>query len=139
MNDYIIRFRKICRVLLADKSRTKGEIYNEMGITAKTMNDLLVLPEEKLHLHASTLGKVQDFVKKNNGYEHMNPEMISGGRPEQEGKERKRGPKPKPEHEEKKKEGNRLTILKSFTDEELCACLRRRGYSGELYKLRLMV
>ena len=77
MNDYIIRFRKICAVLMADRTRTKSNIYTEMGMTYGGMTKLLEEPlDENFHLHASTLGKIQDFIKKYAYYETMKPEDV---------------------------------------------------------------
>ena len=73
MNDYILRFRKICTVLLAGRTKLKGEIRQELGISHATFTALMDPKDEQPHLHASTLGKIQDFVRKYNYYENMDP------------------------------------------------------------------
>ncbi len=72
--DYVMRFRKICAVLMSDRTKLKGEIYGEMGISGGTMKTLLEKPlDEEFHIYASVFGKVQDFVKKYAYYETLKP------------------------------------------------------------------
>lgn len=123
MNDYIVRFRKICAVLLADKTKLKGEICQEAGMTHKTFTDLLNTDDEQLHLHASTPGKIQDFVRKYNRYENLDPKDVkavaeaTAKTKEEEKKERKakQSAAPKPASQRLISPDN-LVLTRQFAD-----------------------
>jgi hypothetical protein len=64
MKEDILKFRKLCYILIKDRGYTKDKITIEATLAWPTFQKILVTPIDELHIHSSNLGKVQDFIKK---------------------------------------------------------------------------
>lgn len=64
MKDDILKFRKTCNVLIADKGYNKNKISIESKLNWPTLKKVLEDPIDKIKIAASNLGLIQDFNKK---------------------------------------------------------------------------
>lgn len=63
MKEDVLRFRKLCDILIK-KGYNKNKIVLESKLTWPTFQKILVEPIEEIHITASVLGIVQNFIKK---------------------------------------------------------------------------
>jgi hypothetical protein len=82
MHDDLIKFRKICLALLADKKLRIGEIEAETKLSSTSLTKYLHGKEDEMpKLRASTLGAMQDFNKNHTidmNYAGVSIETLSG-------------------------------------------------------------
>lgn len=72
MKDDVLRFRKICQVLLESNTKRKKDLEQLTGLSTVAIHKILHSDlNEEFHLRASTLGIIQDFNKKFCDYENM--------------------------------------------------------------------
>lgn len=64
MKDDILKFRKTCDVLIADKGYNKNKISIESKLTWPTLKKVLEDPVDEIKIMPSILGIIQDFNKK---------------------------------------------------------------------------
>lgn len=82
MKEDILKFRKLCDILLKDKGYSKSSICKEIGISEPTLQKLLTAELDSFNrdgssgMRASTLGIIQDFNKK-----HCNDLNYAGIKP----------------------------------------------------------
>lgn len=82
MKDDVVRFRKICRILIEGKAKTQRDICAFMNLSAPSLARLLTAPiDESFHLRASTLGAIQDFNKHYCSYERLNLAKLPADKP----------------------------------------------------------
>ncbi len=64
MKDDILKFRKTCDVLIADRGYNKNKISIESKLTWPTLKKVLEDPVDEIKIMPSILGIIQDFNKK---------------------------------------------------------------------------
>lgn len=64
MKDDILRFRKVCDVLMKEQKYTQSKLCAEMGVSEPTIMKLLKGDLAEFKIRASVLGVVQDFCEK---------------------------------------------------------------------------
>jgi hypothetical protein len=83
MNEDVLKFRKICLALLADRTITHKRICLETGISTTSLTKYLTLDPNILpKLRASKLAAMQDFNKK-----HVTDMNYAGIKPDHQGAE----------------------------------------------------
>lgn len=77
MKEDLLKFRKCCEILKTEKDYTNGNLCKELGISEPTLFKLMTMDiNEAKGLRASTLGIIQDFLKK-----HCNDVNYAGIKP----------------------------------------------------------
>jgi hypothetical protein len=64
MKEDVLKFRKVCDLLIREGGYNKNKISIESKLTWPTLKKVLESPIEEIHITASVLGFVQDFTKK---------------------------------------------------------------------------
>ena len=82
----VITFRSICKQLIEEQSKTLGFIIGSSGLNNITLDKILKEDVQSMHMHASTLAKIQDFNKRNihilhnlsqTGFSHISDDVVS--------------------------------------------------------------
>lgn len=63
MKDDIIRFRKLCDILIKEKGYNKNRVVLESKLTWPTLKKVLEEPIDEIKIQSSVLGLIQDYCK----------------------------------------------------------------------------
>lgn len=64
MKEDVLKFRKLCDILINEKEMTVNKIVIESGITWPTIKTLREEDIDNIHIKSSILGRIQDYLKK---------------------------------------------------------------------------